>query len=426
MIQIKTEKATEPFVFFAIIFFLTTMAAPSSYSGVRLGITCIWVVYAIVSSKKIYASKELGLIFAVYVGYNVVSSIYGIVVSAPGALPLSRVYIVWPILFYVISLQFNSSDRITKTINILLIVEFLICFADVWYCFSILGYLPAYPSFLQAIDMGFNFNPYMVPMRFSNQHICTHIFMVPFTIAVVVERYFQKSLSWKLIVLLGFELTATFLTGRIGLWVSVILSVALLCVVRLITDRGTVKEASKVLRGAILLLVFFIVALYVVQAHYDVVSNVIAAVRRKIVNSFTINNSIDTVRKIQTDSLLLGWKDHWLFGNGLGSYTTRCIRDYVARWAYEMTYHYILFSQGLIGLIIFVLFVGGILLTLWKGYRSTKLTYYESIPFVMGLSAILIATYVEPYLFKLGTMWMIFVPFGVGLYAERIKKEGNS
>ena len=162
---------------------------------------------------------------------------------------------------------------------------------------------------------------------------------------------------------------------------------------------------------------------FVVQKYSDVIDNMITTIINKITNSFSYNESADSVRQLQSDALLEGFWDNPLIGNGLGSYTTAVIRDAFRPWEYELTYHYLLFSCGIIGFSIFTYFIWKIARSLWKGYMNGILNYYESIPFMSGLMGIIIASSVEGYLFKLGTMWMIFIPFGIGVFADREKSD---
>lgn len=406
------------FGFITFIFLLTTMLIPSSYREARLVIFLIWLVYGFANYRLVISLKGLCGAYLAYVCYSIFAFGWGVINLAPGAFELFRPFILWPILMFLACGYTNSHGKIKVIVQHMLVIEFIICFIDIWYCFWILKYIPWYPSLLLDIEMGFNFNPFMKVMRFSNQHICTHIFMVPFTIAYVCAEFKKKQIKFRYLLLILVELIATFLTGRIALWVTLPLVLMVLILLR-VKVVGIRKITMSQLRTIMLFFMSIIAVFYFIRKKYsDLVDNIMVTILEKFINSFSYNDSADTVRQLQSDALLDGFWSSPLVGNGLGSYSAAVIRDAFRPWEYEMTYHYLLFSCGIIGIMLFAYFMWKILASLWGGYRNGILTYFESIPFMAGMMGILIASSMEGYLFKLGTMWMVFIPFGIGVFAD--------
>ncbi len=413
------------FTLIAVLFLSTTMIVPSDYGFIRLIIVFFWLAISLFENDFYvsFSGKTVRTLFF-YIIVNVFCFVLGVSNGAlDGALSLVKAFVLWPVIFFIIVSRFNSIDRLFVLFRIMLGIEFLLCVIDIWYCFGELGFLPSFPKVLGFVTVRFRFNPQMTTIRFSTNHICTHIFMIPFTISLVIDDFFNSKHNLKLYVLLFMEVIAFYLSGRIALWIGTAVAVGVLLLLRLIEK----KEGNRLLR---LTKRFFIIALVVVlflfiSSRFSMgLSNAVQAVNDKIINSFTANDTIDGTRFFQIQSLVEGWKNHPVLGNGMGTHPVY-IRDIDNPWGYEMSYHYVLYQGGILQLLALFAFFGTIIALLWKYYRKKLLPYSCSIPYLVGLVGFIVATSVEPYMFKLGTMWIVFFPFGYAMFGEKMYNNGN-
>lgn len=419
--DISTNKS---FVLLITIFISFTMLFPSTYSLLRIVALLLLVLYVIIFQRYIFIPKILFQVLVFYFGANVISFVWGLLRGAEGVLAVAKPYLLWPFLFTIFSCVFISHSRIRYVIKLLLVVEALICIIDIWYCFSELGILPGYPAFLLNLKMGFSFAKDWVPMRFSTNHVCTHIFMFPFTFALLIDNLIYQKANLKLISLFFLEVIAVILSGRIALWVISLISIIGVYLVEKRTGRikssdTRVSSIKKRNRKIILAIIVLIGVTFIVTKYSDKIMTMANAISVKFVNSFTYNSTEDSTRRVQSYYLLKGWSDNLLLGNGMGSYCTEYIRDPVSPWDYEMTFHYVLFQGGLLGILSFVLLYGTIIIILWKAFIKRRLDYAETIPFIFGMFAIIVTSITEPYLLKSGTMWMVFIPLGIASYSYK-------
>lgn len=419
-------KETFNFLFLFVFLFLN-MFVPSSYRLIRMVVLFAWLAYSLFfCNKKIKIGNGLFVSFIIYLVVFSLSFLLGLFKNSEGSLQLFRVYVIFPIVFYLLSLQINSINSIKAINNTLLIIEFLICFTDVWFCIYKLGIVNFYPPFIENIDMGYRFNSEWIPMKFSTTHVCTHIFMVPYTMSLVAYNFFnEQKINIKLLILFAFELLACFFSGRIALWVVCLVSFLIVTIISFHcfkNNRNAFENRILKQRKIFFVVVGLLILLLAIINFYYLFELVFSSISNKLNSSFTVNDSADSSRAIQMTYLINGWLSNFFFGNGMGSHPVY-ITDSLQPWAYEMTYHYVLYQSGIFGLFALLLFYGAIMVLVMRGYRKKKVSFIHSVPFALGMFSIVLSAAVEPYLFKSGTYWMIFIPFGVAMFSLKKKKE---
>ncbi|MDE1326966.1 hypothetical protein L9W97_17695, partial [Vibrio aestuarianus] len=117
-----------------------------------------------------------------------------------------------------------------------------------------------------------------------------------------------------------------------------------------------------------------------------------------------------SLRKLQYVSLMDGWyESSILFGAGNGA-NADVIRDVNMPWAYELTYVYILFTTGLVGVIFYSFwFLWGLLRLRISLNKNANVAKYLA-PIVSGVFCILIAGATNPYFNKFDYLWIVLLP----------------
>lgn len=121
------------------------------------------------------------------------------------------------------------------------------------------------------------------------------------------------------------------------------------------------------------------------------------------------------VRELQSAELLEEWAESPVWGKGSGAVPDDYVRAPETPWSFELTYHVILFNFGLIGLVVLGLWASWItvwlLRSMWRGDALSAAVG-------AGFAGTALASALDPYIFKLDGMWMVFIPFGVAVAAR--------
>ena len=391
------------------------MFVPTTYSAIRLFLLLMLFCITIVEKRGKISPEKIGFcFFAIYIGYEMISFLIGVATNSLGAIPSLKTSLFWPVIYFIVGSYIASKGVRTWLCRFMLIVEFIVCLYDVWYCISCITPVP-FPSILKDINLNLSFNRYGIVYRFSTLHMVTHIFMIPFTMVL----YFGNTIfsRKKLTVLVIMELIVLLFAGRVALQLGVVAVTALMYFV---APRKKSIKASMVIKDSILIIFLVLFACFVMRIMGFGIGNYINNITTKIYTSFSMT-SRDQIRQLQSSALLNGWLDSPLVGHGLGSYTSSIIRD-ENKWAYEMTYHAMLFQQGIVGFIVFFAMQIYSISRIAKLYKIKILTLEDSYPWIAGLISILIASSVDPYFGKMGCLWMLYFPFAIAVF----NREGDT
>jgi O-antigen ligase len=107
-----------------------------------------------------------------------------------------------------------------------------------------------------------------------------------------------------------------------------------------------------------------------------------------------------------------------VWGHGSGAVVPGHIRDVNRPWAYELTYHSILFDFGLLGSLVLL---GWTLWTAWRLWGRIRAGDSLVVAVAAGWVGVLLASVYDPYLLKIDGMWMVFIPFGLAVAASRTR-----
>jgi len=189
---------------------------------------------------------------------------------------------------------------------------------------------------------------------------------------------------------------------------------------RLLRPRAHVARPTtrllKWILGAPLILVLSVVAF-----HFSLLDRPLAALGDGLHLYFNIGNSSggakaasDVVREQQTGELVTAWGGHPWFGSGLGAVLPDgFVRSADRPWMFELQYHQLLFSSGLVGAgLLSAAFVSA-----WHGVRRAAAASPEHVPTIVATSvaaiSMLVANASNPYLQAVGNGWAIALILGV-------------
>ena len=411
--SLQREKNIKINIYICILalFMFAVMFVPTTYSGIRFILFIALLLVAILScGGKISPERGALYVFITYILYGIVSFAVGLFNKAPGAIPSLKTSIFWPLIYVLVGSFIAKKKYALKLSKLMLLFEFVVCIYDLWYCISCITPIP-FPSLLLKINLDLSFNKFGIVYRFTTLHMVTHIFMIPFTMALYFgDTIFSKK---RLTILVALELMVLLFAGRVALQLGVI---AVSFLMYFITPRKRkLSNISSFFKGIGLIVLLVLLAYIIMKAIGFKIDNYIENITSKLQESFS-DSSNDQTRQAQSSALLNGWLQSPIFGHGLGSYAHESIRDYENEWAYEMTYHAMLFQQGILGVITFFSLNIYSIRRIIKLYRAGILQLENSYPWIAGLISILIASSVDPYFGKMGCLWMLFFPFAIAAF----------
>lgn len=251
-------------------------------------------------------------------------------------------------------------------------------------------------AYLVDLGQGLGVDSFGYEMRFYP--ISTLLFVLPFlTVSLMVKNTYtnRKSLIAAFIGYLP-ALGLVFIVGRRALLISLVISLLLvtICVVRI--DPLATVGLRPILLGAIGLLAAVFVASRTGFSLLQMVSSV-----------GEIRDAAD-VRAASGEELLSSWLDSPVWGNGLGA-EVATPRNIDRPWEFELQYHMILNSLGLLGLIVLGISTSvAVIRFIWL-IRKHRDRFGFLIAILAGFFAILVANASNPYLHTPGQYWMFFI-----------------
>ncbi len=403
------------------LYMFFTMAVPYSLNLIRM------MLLVMVTAVSLYGCRfrihgEGLKVMAVFLAYNGFSFLYGILRSPKGAVVEFRAEILWPVFFLAAMQLLADEKRLLNLIRVMVWIEFAISVFD--FLAVACSYMHvSVPFFTEFISLPFLQVEPGVPdvyFWFRFWHMSTHIFMIPFTIALFImggyDRIIKKPLMFLLLFMQGVNV---FTSQRSALMAVFILAVPVSLA------AGWYLAGKNRERTQIILKFFFVMFLGIILIaafnrflpfdFWDII-------RDRIIDKIFRGKDIiaGDIRQRMHRALLRGWMGSPLTGWGMGTYTEEVQRDAVNKWFYESYYHAMLFKKGLAGVILYAVFHGWIFWKLFCMMKRNKASAVLLIPVVTGLFCMLAASSEDRYLQTLGNMWTVFIPFAIANHGKRI------
>ncbi|MCO6439696.1 MAG: hypothetical protein J5I81_01150 [Nitrococcus mobilis] len=394
------------FRYTVVFFFFLMLVLPTTFQlqrGVLLGALAFT---ALVGALKIWkVDWELLIIFLFILGTGAFYVLWGYLHSAPGALRVATVFIVWPTVYMLFLGLIRYPESIVlfeKTIIVGIITSGLM---GVFLVFgALIDEKQAVVNILsfQGAAVGI----YHGLIEYNLFNMTTVIYGLPFLVALtmVPKGDFFRNNWWRLIVWLALLITliVCIISGRRAFWGLAIITPIL--VGALFAFSGLNHSARRMIYC--LFFVFPVIVGIIVSFGLD--AEVLA---NKFQNAFNFSRGGSAnVRYEQFFALISAWNERPIIGGGLGASLDTIVRDPNMPWAYELSYVALLFQTGLLGLLIYSAAI------LWIFYAGIRIVRFRKeaavviIPLLAGLAGFLLINATNPYLQKFDYLWTIFLP----------------
>lgn len=388
------------------LFFLM-IVVPVSFKTLKLVLTILLITY-IVLKKKTAFSLDVIILSIIYTIMGFLWVIYGYIMNTPGALRVSTVHVIYPMLFTLLLSLITKFEHIENLNKLILLSNLFISIYATWVILFVLKIIPD-SYFINLFGENLTYSPKGKSLAIAFSALPTLFFSIPYLIAKLLSQSRVNFLlkNSNLVLLLIFTLFISIINRRNALYLVILLSPIITLYFKsflpFAKKKYTIKFKSLLIYGTLLIIIFILGISFLTNINLsNIITDFFAGFDFK-------NDASASVRRLQFFSLTNSWLESPLIGHGLGA-GTELTRSTEMPWAYELYYLSILHNMGILGFSIYVfgivwIYKNGILII----KKGINLSYYM-IYILVGFTTFLIASATNPYIGKFDYMWVIFIP----------------
>lgn len=394
----------------ALIFL--ALFVPTSYQEIKivfllLALTGLGVLA--LYSKLVWSGDTLLACFLLAI-FGLLNSVHGLFNSAPGAVRVLSVMTLWPILYAVLSTMLNRPDAVKMLVSTLTITFIAIQLYSFLYLGNMTGVVPDVLYF--ELEQGQNIGLNGSTVEYSLYSISSLLFLMPFWLHYLfylANEKRAKIIHWAVLII---GLVLCVLTGRRAVQLVVLMSPFLVVISEAIFCGGMNKAVKSIGR---LFNIYNVVFISLGAASLLFVFESMGLQFSPMVDSFKSGFEFTTdvsasARGDQFVSLMSAWLDgNLLFGAGNGSHTDY-LRSESMPWAYELTYVYLLFSTGIVGVLFYFGWFGWGLLRIRNELNKRPDVSIYAVPIITGVFSLAIGAAANPSFLKFDYLWIILLP----------------
>jgi hypothetical protein len=335
---------------------------------------------------------------------------HGLLNNAPGALRMSTIYVLWPLIFIVLVAGVANEERLRGLLAVMVVATIAISLYALSFILYAAGWLPRYLYI--PLDQGQSVGFYSGYIEFVLHSISSLLFSVPFIIAALMtwpkEQSMPISRLWLWIAFILGTPVVLFSARRVLISVIALSPLITLCIQQFLPN--SLKWVRTALGIRFLLYGGILFAAILIPLHIIYEFSLLA-----LLDTFAVGwdfageqSAID--RRDQFFPLVQGWSESPLFGSGHGASAEGSIRSDEMPWAYELSYLALLYHTGMVG---FLAYASGVAWIFWISLKIIRLGDRFSLymlPLLVGFSCFLLGNASNPYLEKFDYMWVIFLP----------------
>lgn len=411
----------------AVLIFMA-LFVPTSYKEIKgAALLCALLGVVILAYKReLVWSRPALLACGLFAAVGLANSVHGYFNQAPGAIRVLTVMTLWPVLYGVLSAVLNRPSAIERLAQVFGIALVGVLAYSYLFLGQVVGIAPDWVYV--ELDQGQDASYGRGIIEYNLYSISSLLFLFPFWL-----HYWLRAMQagranvfhWGVLTL---ALLLCVLTGRRAVLLVAVFSPLLIVLTESLAGKGLSAARNMIFRRNTLLLL--LASLVVTVAAMEAISIAPDALSRSFAQGFDFagtapsassqgsaqgfdSGGIDpsaSERVRQFKALVAGWRRAGVwFGAGNGSHVD-VIRDPQMPWAYELTYVYLLFSTGIVGVVFYSGWFGWGLVRLKKAMSSRPdMTFYVA-PMVTGVLGISIGAATNPYIGKFDYLWIVLLP----------------
>jgi hypothetical protein len=400
------------FTWSSYIFFFTMLVFPTAYTSERGFLLIIVIIGLSISSVKNrwFIEKDIFILSLTCIASSLLFFSIGIYNDTPGAISVSTVFIIWPLLYTFIVGGIN----IVHAFALIKIIILGSIASSAMAIFLLIGKILNFNATLLPIyeSQGAVIGLYDGRIEYRLYNMSTVIYSVPFLLAILSSPLFKFNFNQSWIkftwIALFLSLFVLVISGRRAFWVSAFLSPFIVFFFYKVSGSKS-KIFSVLLKLFYLFFPLFIMGSILLEIEFiEIYNDFIMGFE------FTDQSNYSAYRRnVQLFDLISAWSHSPLMGNGLGATVDINPLNRLQPWAYELSYISLLFQTGIVGLVIYSIAV------IWIFYRSIVIlknfpqSHFLIIPAVSGLAIFLLINASNPYLYKFDYLWTLFLPVAI-------------
>jgi hypothetical protein len=395
------------------LLFFVMLFVPNTYQPIKaiLGLLVLEIIAinALVHGRLfLHRTVMLWTLFMVSIGSAFI--LRGFLNDAPGALRMSTIYIIWPLIFTVLVAGLASEERLRGLLTVLVLASIAIGLYALSFILYAAGWLPQYLYI--PLDQGQAIGFYKGYIEFILHSVSSLFFLVPFIIAALMtwskEEPMPVSRLWLWVAFALGVIIVLFSARRVLIGIVALSPLFTLCIQQFLPPSMKWVRTVFGVRALLCAGGFFLSILVYLHVTYEFSLGV-------LLDTFAVGwdfteeqSALD--RREQFFPLLQGWSESPIFGSGHGASVAGSIRSDEMPWAYELSYLALLFHTGMLG---FIAYMSGVAWIFWMSLKIIRFGDHFSLymlPLLVGFSCFLIGNASNPYLEKFDYMWVIFLP----------------
>lgn len=392
-----------------------TLFLPTSYVEVKAALLVVGTVTTVLLGLQAQARWDRTTLAAcaALAIFGLANSFHGVLQGNPGAFRVLSVMAAWPLLYAFFSALLNQPRALEMLAGVLKLALALVVLYSASFLGTMGGILPAwmYVELTQGQRVGF----YEGVIEYTLFSISSLLFLLPFLLHDSWNRFVRGRMpSWQWVLMLG-GVVLSVLTGRRAVQMVVLMVPGIALVSHALMHAGAPQPAGtheqpgrsvRVAWAVGALGVLFAYALVKLDIRLDRVWTDFSAGF-----DFEGGSSASASERTGQFQVLI---QHWLDGNlliGAGNgATTDYVRSDIMPWAYELSYVYLLFSTGLLGVLFYLAwFVWGVLRLRSALSVRTDLRPLAT-PLLSGVFGLALGAASNPYFAKFDYLWIVLLP----------------
>jgi O-antigen ligase len=396
----------KPWIFLLQTFFMLMLVLPTTFQTPRGGFLVLLTgVAGVVALQTWRVHRDILFLWLATIAVGVFGVVWGVINSAPGALRVASVYLIWPLL-YLLFIGLAHDLRAIRAIEFALLVG--ISLATVMALTVMMAGLLGYGGLIYPLleFQGAGFGNYDGFIEFRTYSLTTVMYGFPFVLSfILVHRGELRGLKkFAINLLLLAIILASLGSGRRAFWLVMLLTPLIIfpflqlssCRLRAIPFFSMTFKAS-------------VLAALAIGGVIAAIGLDPVALIENFISAFQGQEASSGARFLQAASLWEKFTESPLIGRGFGS-TVDVVRSHETPWAYELSYLALLMNVGLFGFLIYSVAV------IWIALKGIELSRKNAefaklfVPLIVSLCAFLIMNATNPYLGKFDYLWVIFLP----------------
>lgn len=395
-----------------LVLIFMSLFVPTTYVPIK----SVFIAVAFVSililalNSKVKWSNETIIAVGLVSLFGLANSLHGQISSNPGAFRVLTVMAAWPVLYGFFSVLLNQPYALKYLDRVFILSLTMVVVYSFLYLGNMVGLVPNWAYF--EIDQGQIVGFYDGFIEYNLYSISSLLFLLPFFLHrfYILYRAKQIRFNWWLILIAG--LLLSLLTGRRAVQMVVVLVPGIIFFVNMIVAPRAISALKikprllfRLILSVLFLLLVLIYSIFQMNINIDVVWDGFWDGFK-----FSDTSSSASERTGQFNSLMQAWANgNIFFGAGNGA-ATDYVRSYDMPWAYELTYVYLLFSTGIVGVIFYFGWFGWGLLRIKRTLAQRPDMVWYIAPMITGVFGLAIGAVSNPYFGKFDYLWIIMLP----------------